>query len=83
MEEINKIYKQIIEKAKNRTGTYDIESTTRKMIKEALLIQRKSFLDIIDKELKYQKKYITGNFDKDKPIKWRIEGYKVLKDKLK
>lgn len=38
---------------------------------------------IIDEDIAYQKKQLIGDYEKDKPIKWRIEGFELLKKKFK
>jgi len=39
----------------------------------------KEILDEIEKDISYQKTHLTGDFEKDKPINWRIEGLKRKK----
>jgi len=41
-----------------------------------------SVCKIINKDEKYQKSKLTGDFEKDKPINWRLEGYKHIKQKF-
>ncbi len=48
-----KIIKEIMKKERDKTGVYDIESTTRRMLKDALLIQRKTFLELINKRIEH------------------------------
>ena len=43
----------------------------------------KEVLKLIDKDLKYQKSKLTGNFVNDNSIKWRIIGMKKLKSDIK
>ncbi len=38
---------------------------------------------VIDEDIKYQKSKLKGNFEKDKPFKWRIEGCNYIKQKIK
>jgi len=33
----------------------------------------------INKDIEYQKSLLTGDYEKDKPIKWRITGMEALK----
>lgn len=42
----------------------------------------REILELIDDEIEYQEKSLRGNFELDKPIKWRITGMKELKDKI-
>jgi len=46
-------------------------------------IFRKEVEEIINEDIKYQTTKLTGNFEKDKPIHWRLKGYKFLKQKFK
>lgn len=39
----------------------------------------KDIIKLIDEDIKYQNKLLVGNFEKDKPIHWRIIGMKRLK----
>ena len=39
-------------------------------------------IKLINTDIEYQKTKLTGDFEKDKPIKWRIVGFKDLKKKL-
>jgi|SRR6056297_4249019 len=36
----------------------------------------------INKDIEYQKSLLTGDFEKDKPIKWRITGMEALKKRI-
>ena len=38
---------------------------------------------VINKDIKYQKSKLEGNFEKDKPFKWRIEGCNYIKRQIK
>ena len=42
-----------------------------------------NILKLIDGDIEYQKSKLTGNFEKDKPLKWRITGMEYLKKELK
>ncbi len=42
----------------------------------------KEVLVLISKDIEYQKTKLTGNFKKDKSIKWRIIGFEDLKKKI-
>ncbi len=41
-----------------------------------------NILRLIDKDIEYQKSKLTGDFEKDKPTKWRITGMEYLKKEL-
>lgn len=43
----------------------------------------KEILEIIDERIKIQKKFLNGDFNHDKSIKWRMIGFKELKQKIK
>lgn len=43
----------------------------------------KEILDEIEKDISYQKTYLAGDFERDKPINWRIEGLKRIKEIIK
>ncbi len=51
-------------------------------IQKALEIQEKEIIELIDNDVEYQKKRLTGNFKTDKPIKWRIIGFEDLKKRI-
>ena len=42
-----------------------------------------NILKLIDGDIEYQKSKLTGNFEKDKLLKWRITGMEYLKKELK
>ena len=39
-------------------------------------------IDFIKQDIKYQETHLCFDFEKDKPIKWRIEGMKSLIKKI-
>jgi len=45
-------------------------------------ILKENILKLIDEDIKYQKKKLTGNFERDKQINWRITGFEYLKKEL-
>ena len=45
-------------------------------------ILEENILKLIDKDIKYQKTKLIRNFEKDKPINWRITGFEYLKKEL-
>ncbi len=47
-----------------------------------MLIGNKEILKLIDKDIEYQKTKLVGDFEKDKPIKWRIVGFKNLRSRI-
>ena len=51
-----------------------------KMVKEAEILAEVG--NVIDEDTEYQESQLTGDYEKDKPIKWRLEGYKHIKQKL-
>ena len=48
------------------------------ILRETLAEVRK----IIDEDIKYQKSKLEGNFEKDKPFKWRIDGFNYIKRQI-
>ncbi len=59
----------------------------RKILKAKIiledLIKSEDLEKMIDEEIKIQKKQLKGDFEKDKPIKWRIIGFEKFKEKIK
>jgi len=45
-------------------------------------VLKEDILKLIDEDIKYQKKKLTGNFERDKQINWRITGFEYLKKEL-
>ena len=50
-------------------------------IKEKLKRMLKKVYKEINKDIEYQKSLLTGDYEKDRPIKWRITGMEALKTK--
>jgi hypothetical protein len=46
------------------------------------LDQTKGIIKIINEDIKFQKSQLKKDFEKDKPIQWRITGFESLKQKL-
>ena len=39
-------------------------------------------VDLIDEDISFQESQLTGDFDKDSSLIWRITGMKILKEKI-
>ncbi len=81
----NEIKKELLEDTtltEQEKKLIDLDPRIKKII---ILIEKKilsKIKKVIKKDEKYQKSKLTGNFEKDKPFKWRLEGYKYLKQEL-
>ncbi len=42
----------------------------------------KEILGFIEEDIKHQESKLTGDFEHDKPIQWRIVGMKNVRDKI-
>lgn len=42
----------------------------------------KDVLKLIEEDIKYQEEKLQGDFELDKPIRWRIIGMKALKERI-
>ncbi len=53
------------------------------IVPNAIKHREEEILELIDNDIEYQKMKLMGNFETDKPIKWRITGFEDLKKRMK
>ena len=70
-------------KLETRFNEVELGSSGEYLEVEAELKQTKEICKMIEEDIAYQKTKLTGDFEKDKTIKWRIIGFEELLNKIK
>ena len=82
MKSIEELEKEI-KKQRKKLMRLDVDEISRLNDKMVTLDILKKILGLIDKDIKFQRTKLTNDFEKDKPIKWRIVGMEELKLRIR
>ena len=77
MKTIREIEQEVMDCCKEVEGSYCLCERNLGKIEQSIDI-----IKVIEKDVEFQKKQLTGDFEKDKAINWRLEAWNYLKGKL-